>query len=216
MSFKNYDGLKEEIQSFLWDRSDVVAKIPSFIELAESEMRREITGRNSTFRRPFTAAGPNVSIPCDAGVVYGVTLSCGRELTYTAPENITRGMDDLRTGRPLFYTVDSGKIRLFPFDGSEGVSGEIVYRGPFCALSSQNKSNWILEQHPDIYLCGALKWAKRWLIDQDQDWDSPFYAAIKRANAALPRVQSNTKLRANDVTRMAGRRGFNIWTGGYN
>ena len=206
MSFKNYDGLKEEIQSFLWDRSDVVAKIPSFIELAESEMRREITGRNSTFRRPFSAAG----------TVYGVTLSCGRELTYTAPENITRGMDALRTGRPQFYTVDSGKLRLFPFDGSEGVSGEIVYRGPFCALSSQNKSNWILEQHPDIYLCGALKWAKRWLIDQDQDWDSPFYAAIKRANAALPRVQSNTKLRANDVTRMAGRRGFNIWTGGYN
>ena len=72
-------------------------------------------------------------------------------------------------------------------------------------MSDTCPCNWVLKHHPDIYLCGALKWAKAWLIDSDQDWQTPFLRGIEAANRDSPRVQMNSTLRADEATIMGAR-----------
>lgn len=217
MAFTNYAGLQDEIRSFLWDRTDVVAKVPSFITLAESEMRRELKTQQSVLSRPFSVAFGQAALPSDERQILSITLDYDggtHDLDYATPEQLAQ-WNETQPGRPRFYTIEGNRIRVLP-EPNDTYSGTIRYRAAFEALSDANTTNWILERHPDIYLCGALKWAKAWLIDSDQDWASPFYAAIDAANRDQPMRQGNSKLRADEATMMSHRRaGWDWRTGGY-
>jgi hypothetical protein len=210
MSFTDYNGLKAEIQSFLWDRTDVVAKIPSFITLAEAEMKRELRTQQVVQNEPFTVSSEVASIPCGSRQIMSIKLNFANtqgtfDLDYATPEQASQ-WNFVSPARPRFYTIEGGLIRLYPTPDYD-YTGTVVYRDTFCPLSNTNRTNWVLERHPDIYLCGALKWAKAWLIDSDQDWAGPFYSAIEAANRDQPMRQANTRLRADDATIMNGRGG---------
>jgi len=219
MAFETYADLKTQVQSFLWDRPDVVVQVPTFIQLAETEARRLLRTREVSDSVPFTLASNFKSIPCDMGQIKAVkvqdgSLSDGRDLDYVAPESWSGIANSEKTGTPRFYTVINDKIMLWPVP-TETLNGVIVYVGSFCPLSDTKTCNWLLKRHPDIYLAGALKWAKMWLIDDTQDWATPFYSAIQAANKDSPRVQMNTKLRADEASITMNRRGWNIRTGGF-
>lgn len=219
MSFENYGALKEEIRSFLWDRADIVERIPSFVKLAETEANRLLKTREMNATQRFTYSSDTTAIPCDGGNIYSVTLNGDdigpkRDLDYVSPEQFASIAPHGLDARPRFYTVQNGRIMFAP-QGSAGATGVILYDGAFCPLKHDKDCNWLLHEHPDIYLCGALKWGKAWLISDDQDWSTPFYGAIKAANLKTPRVQLNTTLRADEVTRLGRRHGFNIRTGAY-
>lgn len=213
MAFDTYQELQDEIKSFLWDRADVVARIPSFISLAEAEARRLLRTREMNDSRQFTVSAEIASIPCGAGQIKGVRVTDGagsRNIDYLSPEQFMALSPD-SVSDPRFYTVQNEKIYFHP---QGPFTGEILFVEAFEPLSNVCRSNWLLKRHPDIYLCGALKWGKAWLVDGDWDWASPFYAAIEAANADTPRVQTNTKVRADEVAILGGRRGFNVYTGG--
>lgn len=213
MPLNTYDELKAEVQSFLWDRADVVAKIPTFISLAESEVRRLIRTRNVNDSRQFSYAGDQAAIPCGAAAIKAIQIDEGgssRDLDYVSPEMFS-ALSDPKTGTPRFYTVQNERIYFYPQGATQG---RILFVDPFEPLSKACRCNWLLEEHPDIYLCGALKWGKMWLIDSDQDWASPFYSAIEAANASNPRVQTNTRLRADEASMVVGRSSFDMLTGG--
>lgn len=216
MSFESYDALKAEIQSFLWDRSDVVAKIPSFIALAESEMRRELRTQQAVLTRPYTVANGIGSLPSGNRQILSISLDNDGghiDLDYVTPEQAA-AWNFVSPGRPRFYTIEGERIRFSPEpDGT--YSGSIVYRGIFDPLDDTNTTNWLLERHPDIYLCGALKWAKAWLIDGDQDWATPFYSAIAAANRDQPMRQGNATLRSDEVSSLNRRGGYDIFTDSY-
>jgi len=213
MPFENYTQLQAEIKSFLWDRADVVERIPSFIALAESEARRLLRTRQTNATRPFTLANGQSSIPCGAGQVKAVRVMEGntRDLDYVSPEQFS-ALSSPNDGVARFYTIQNDSIYFYP---AGPTTGEMVFVDPFEPLSKTCACNWLLKNHPDIYLCGALKWGKAWLIDGDWDWATPFYSAIEAANAHTPRVQTNTHVRADEASLMASRRGFDIRTGGF-
>lgn len=219
MAFDTYAALQAEVRSFLWDRTDVVEKIPTFITLAESEARRLLRTREASDSIPFSVSGSTMSIPCEAGQITAVQIDesdigGSRDLDYVSPEALSAYQPFDKTGSPKFYSIVNDRLVFHPAPTGP-LSGTLTYVGKFCSLSSSTYSNWLLNKHPDIYLCGALKWAKAWLIDSDQDWGGQFYAAINAANRDNPRVQSNTKIRADEATMMGSRGGFDIRTGGF-
>lgn len=220
MSFENYGALKEEIKSFLWDRPDIADRIPSFVKLAEAEAARLLRTRESNATQQFSYSSGMASIPCGGGTIFAVRLGGDdvrpwRDLTYMSPEQFSTIHERDSWGFPRFYTIQDGRIMFAP-RGEEETTGVIVYDENFCPLKNDKDCNWLLKDHPDIYLCGALKWGKAWLISDDQDWSTPFYSAIRAANAKTPRVQLNTTLRADEATMMGRRsRSFNIYTGSY-
>lgn len=218
MAFSDYTGLKAEIQSFLWDRTDTVAKVPSFIALAEAEMKRLLRTTQGVSQQPYTVTGEIASIPCEARQILSVRLNVPEgqgvfDLDYVTPEQASQ-FNYMAPARPRFYAIEDGLVSLYPTP-DQTYSGDVVVRSAFDALSNSNRTNWVLEQHPDIYLCGALKWAKAWLIDGEQDWASPFYAAIEAANRDQPQRQANTRLRADGVSMLNRGGRWNVYTDSY-
>lgn len=219
MSFKDYAALQEEVKSFLWDRADVAAKIPTFITLAESEARRLLATRQMVTRQPFSISSENRNIPCGAETVKSVRLERDEwsyDLDYVTPEQMATYSQAMAPSRPRFYTIQNDRMTFYPAP-LESYDGHIIFRESVPSLSDTCKTNWLLENHPDIYLCGALKWGKAWLIDGDQDWATPFYSAIDEANRDQPMNQRNVRLRADDVVAMGNwrHRRYSIYTDGY-
>ena len=56
-----------------------------------------------------------------------------------------------------------------------------MYYYAFDALSESNTSNWLLEEHPDIYIYGALLEAESFLMNDPrlQVWKMGFEEALK-------------------------------------
>lgn len=219
MSFSNYTGLQEEIKSFLWDRTDVSARIPSFIQLAESEMRRLLRTQQTVKRQSYNLTSGTASVPCDEMQIMAVQLQLDSpnagtvDLDYATPEQMAQ-WNFVSQARPRFYTVENETLRFAPVP-DKAYAVTVIYTAYFTPLSATNRTNWVLEKHPDIYLSGALKWAKRWLIDQDMDWDTPFYAGIEATNRDQPTRQANSRLRTDDVAVMNRRGRYNVYTDSY-
>lgn len=218
MAFASYADLQEEIRSFLWDRTDVVSRIPSFIALAESEMRRLLRTQQVVITRPINISGSIMPLPSSERQILSLQINLPQDsgtldLTYATPEQVSQ-WSVVNPQRPRFYTIENNRVQFLPVPDQD-YTGSMTIRTAFDPLSASNTSNWILERHPDAYLAGSLKWAKMWLIDGGQDWDAPFYSAIEGANRDQPMRQSNSRLRSDDLAVMNRGGRYNIYTDGY-
>ena len=93
---------------------------------------------------------------------------------------------------PGFYTVDGQVLRLAP-------TGTVTIRltKSFCPLSASVPYNWLLREHPDVYLYGALLQAAPFLRDDERIpvWRSFFIDAINSINQREIRRQIGGVLR---------------------
>lgn len=218
MPFANYAELQAEVTSYLWDRPDIAVKIPTFITLAESEMRRLLRTRNTIQQQNFTVSAETRGVPCGTQEILSVRLDSpqgqffeAEALTYMTPEGIDE-YERIEPSRPRFYTILGDRMYFLPTP-DQTYTGHIRVRDAFCSLSATNRTNWVLEKHPDIYLWGALKQSAPWLHEDERigTWTSMFREAIEQANRDMPMRQRDTKLRADAVTALArSRNGYNV------
>ena len=92
-----------------------------------------------------------------------------------------------RTGKPRSYTIESdNETETFRFGPSPDTSytGYLSYYQAISPLSSSNTSNWMLANHPAVYLYGSLYHAANFLggIDQGQlsQWLQMYATALER------------------------------------
>ena len=69
-------------------------------------------------------------------------------------------MDTLKTqyaatGRPQYFSIVGGQIRVLPVPDTT-YTAELIYFAKLTKLSSTNATNWLLTSSPDVYLYGAL------------------------------------------------------------
>ena len=192
----DYASLQSELQSWLWNRSDVVARIPVFIQLCEAQMNRRLQTRLSIVRASITIAAEALAVPPDfAGpisiLVQGEPLS---ELDFLTPDGLNlrqNGAGASNAGNPDSYTVEGATFRFFPIPGA-AVAALLTYRQKIPALSNTNLSNWSLENHPDAYLYGALMQSAPWLRDDPRIamWQQAFGQILEDIQANSDTVES--------------------------
>ena len=154
-----YAGLQATITSWL-HRSDMASTVPDLVVLTEARiardlrLRRQITGANLS-----TAAGVQaVPLPTDFLEMENVAVTSSgvqRNLEYV---NIERMNVNYPTGGP------TGVPGVFTFEGSSilfGPTPDGVYVTPIYYYArysplSVTPTNWLLTNHPNIYLFGAL------------------------------------------------------------
>lgn len=206
-----YSGLQASIAAFL-NRADLTAVIPDFIILAEAEMNRRIVSRRNITRSTVTINSEFVTAPTDIYKIAWLNWTDypDLQLIYYTPDNFPLQSATL-TGRPRWYTLQgsTAQFRFGPVP-DQSYSASLTYWQRLAALSS---SNWLLTDHPDIYLYGACKHAAPYLIDDPRIaiWGGLFEAALSSINQTDPAGEEY--LRADDLARLQGRRAFNIVTG---
>jgi len=156
----NYSELKANVATYL-HRNDLTAVIPTFIQLAEGYLFREISPPETE----IVATGVTVSgyavLPSDFGTLQRLTVTSGgvtRALEYIALANVGA---DVET--PGYYSFEAGKLRIY--GTSNGQAYTLHYLPGMGALSDTNTSNWLLANAPDLYLYASCLEGAKYIRD---------------------------------------------------
>ena len=190
---ETYDELKAAVQSWL-KRTSLDTEIPNFIQLAEAHFNRTIRSTEMEARATVTVDGEFVGLPDDFISLREIHVegSTDRPLKYVTPQELSHIEYSGYTGNPFAYTIIDGQIKLFPAQSGENdLVIEVIYVQKIPALSMSNQTNWLLSNHPDIYLHGALHQAEGFFYNDRRMpiWERKCDIAIQAVNDAANRTR---------------------------
>lgn len=166
MALDTYENLKTEIAVWL-SRSDLTARIPVFITLAEAAMNRALRVKGSTGRATATVDTEYSDLPTNFAEAISITTVANGQIVNLDPVG-QENMDgfEAATGYPRLYAIVGDQLRLYPTpDAAYSLTMTFFQKLP--ALSASVASNWVLASHPDAYLYGALLHAGPFLRDDE-------------------------------------------------
>ena len=166
MALSTYTELKTAIANWL-NRSDLTDEISDdFIKLVESEYNAKLRVKamlNS--KTDYSITGETVAVPTGFLQVRDFYITSGAEkysLTYISPTQMDQVKGGSTSGRPTVYTILGDNFRFAPSPDAT-YTATINYYKAIDALSDSNTSNYILANHPGIYLYGSLYHAANFL-----------------------------------------------------
>jgi hypothetical protein len=163
-----YGTLKADIQSFV-QRDDVTGVIPTWIRYATAQFSRVLRVPQMETRDVRTLTTEYASLPTDFLEVIAITRDDGRELRYIArPQFEAYASQDYEPDLPL-YTVEDYQFRFLPAPSvASPLTVTILTYERVADFTTDASSNWLLDEHPDVYLWGTLLFARAWLHDDDR------------------------------------------------
>lgn len=191
MAITTYAELQTAMSNWL-NRSDLTARIPEFIALAEPRIRRLLRDHRGSQAITLTA-GVNAYTP---GTTFKEVVSLRHnsstrqwpldQMTWTGLGSVARS----GSGVPRAYTVVDGSI-FFDVTPDSAYPLLMTYIEAMVPLATSPNTNFTFQKSPDIYLFGALCEAEPYLEHDErvQLWESKFAAAIQDENTARERAE---------------------------
>lgn len=194
MAFTDYSGLKAEIADWL-DRDDLTSQIDSFIDLAELSLNRDLRARKMEKRATAdtTASDAEIGVPSDflqLRFMHYVTGGNRYNLEYVPPSYLNKAYQNNTTGQPRLVTIIGDEFRFAPIPDA-AYTIEVDYYAEIPALSDDNTSNWVLANHPDLYLFKTLLYAEPFLVNDKRIPTWQMYLAdaidsVKKSDTQTP------------------------------
>jgi hypothetical protein len=167
MTITNYGTLKTAIADTL-NRDDLTSVIPQFVTLAQAQFNRRIRSFRQITRGSLTIDAQFEALPADWLETIRITMDASpiRVLTQISMDDLTRYRTaiDNTTDAPVYFSHNGTDIELFPTP-STSYTAEITYFAKVTALSADGDTNWLLTNHPDVYLYGSLVHTAPYLKD---------------------------------------------------
>lgn len=201
MAITTYAELQAAAANWLV-RTDLTARIPEFIALAEIRLNRVMRARLAEAEAPLAASPGARSLPLPPGFIEPLRLWIQRgdartEIRFVPAELI--GASSLR-GEPEAWTVDGANISFDrPCDQAYGLTLRLLRK---FALSDAAPTNALLSESPDLYLFATLSEAAPFLRDPDlaAAYETRLDRALREANTKEARSRSARTL----TTELAG------------
>ena len=186
MALSSYSELKTAIANWL-NRSDLTSEISEdFVVLTEADFNSKLRIRKMVAQTTITIDSETESIPSDFLQVRDFYILNGGTkyaLEYITPAQMDQIKGGSSSGQPSTYTILGDTFRFAPTPSS-AYTGYLNYYQRFSALSDSNTSNFILTNHPAIYLYGSLYHAANFLGGVDpqrlQQWQRMYETAMER------------------------------------
>jgi hypothetical protein len=186
MPITTYDELKTSIADFL-NRDDLTSVIPTFIDLAEASLNRDLRHWRNENRAIAPVSSRYSALPSD--FVEPIRMELADDKTKVSlmshyEMQTQREATADKVGKPLNYNITQGEIELYPTPDVT-YNLEMYYYGKIPALSAANTSNDVLQYFPDAYLYGSLVHTAPYLGDDQrtQVWASLYQSTISAINA---------------------------------
>jgi hypothetical protein len=176
------------------DWSDV--QVTEFIAIAEARFNRVLRVPDMEEVSANTLVAGNNDLPLDFLSMRAIhTADCA--LSAMSPVQLVQEYG-AAVGAPAAYTLlDSGprKIRLAPAP-SVGIAVTMVYYKRIEGVNENNADNWLLNDHPDLYLWGCLLAAEAFLANDERLplWKAAYDEALSELDAAGQRDRYGSKL----------------------
>jgi hypothetical protein len=170
MTVATYSELVTEMGDWL-NRSDLAAKVPTFIRLFEARMNRLLrTPEMEQVATIATVAGTeSYTLPSgfrEARQVY-IAAVPRINLAPMSPQSLRTEFTGQESVNAQAYTILDEQILLAPTP-TETDTLTIVYYRALTGLDGSNATNWLLDNHPDAYLFGSLCMAEAYLRDDER------------------------------------------------
>lgn len=158
----DYSTLKQTVSDWL-DRDDLDAKIPQFVQLAESHFNRILRAGSMETSTVITATAEDVALPSDWLGMRAIYVEGSPDSPLSAiPPSALRQYSDGTPGTPTAYSLVAGILRLIP-PPDDTVYLKLDYFAKLVQLTDESPTNWLLQNHPDAYLYGTLWRAEAYL-----------------------------------------------------
>jgi len=186
MALNTYSALKTSIANWL-NRSDLTSEISGdFIVLTEKDFNSKLRIRKMITQTTITVDAETESLPTgflqvrDFYILNGGTKYA---LNYMTPAQMDQIKGGSMTGQPSSYTILGDTFRFAP-SPSGTFTAYLNYYKEFDPLSDSNTSNYILANHPAVYLYGSLYHAANFLggiePNQTAQWEKMYQTALER------------------------------------
>lgn len=149
------------------DRSDLDDHFPQFVQLTESFLSRRLRVMDGETLYTVTTSSETLTLPSDFLQMRSIHIEGS-----SSPDYPLRGMSPAAlvqqfsgdSDTPVAYAQIGTTLKLAPPPASE-ILLSMVYVARFTPLTETSVSNWILEQHPDLYFYGCLAQACDYIQD---------------------------------------------------
>jgi hypothetical protein len=185
-----FTELKTNIADWL-NRSDLTSVIPTFIQLAEARLNRQLRTTNQYTRATVSSSDQYLSMPDDFLEMRHIRITSPKErdLVEIAAHQINEYTDtdflaSLADSYPRYF-VYGQSLRIIPTP-AESITYEMLYYAKVPALSTSNTSNWVSTSHPDAYLYYSLLQAAPYLGEDEriQVWAQQAERAVAEIQAS--------------------------------
>ena len=165
-------------------RADLSSRIPEFVALAEAKFNRELrTPDMETKDAAFSITGEYVAVPTGFLEVRFWYHNTGDKETITQLDpNTQSGYLPEGVGKPVYYSVTGGNFRFAPVPDTTYSSTLVYYKALTTCSTGSTETNWLLTNHPDVYLYGSLLEGAGYLQDDArlQTWFNAYRAAVEQ------------------------------------
>jgi hypothetical protein len=191
MAISTYSELKTSLGNWL-HRSDLASIIPDFITLNEADFNRKLRIAQMEFRATATFDEGYEDLPSDYLELREIKVNSSTpvSLKYVTPEYMSEAYPTAVTGdQPTVYTLVDTQVRLNAIPSAEV---EIAYYVKLDALSEAAPTNWLLTNHPDVYLFGSLMFGAIYLRKPAAEiagWKSLYEEKLKEVEDADKRAR---------------------------
>lgn len=167
MTITTFATLKTAVADTL-NRDDLTTVVPHFVQYAHAQFNRKIRSHRQITRASLTINTQFEALPSDWLETIRITIDASpiRVLTQISMDDLTqyRTASDDATDAPIYYAHNGTDIELYPTP-STSYTGQITYYAKIPALSAAGDTNWLLDNHPDVYLYGSLVHSAPYLKD---------------------------------------------------
>lgn len=177
----NHLQLKTAIADWI-KHTGMAATIPTLIQLAEARLARDLRVRSMLQFGTLTASGSTVSLPADflefKSLVY---QDNAKPLSTGTVEQVLMERSRVAADRPVYAVVSGAELLLGPAPSEAFVINSAYYAKP-AALDGDADTNWLLTNHPGLYLWASLAEAEPFMMNDARVgiWEGK-YAAEKQA-----------------------------------
>jgi hypothetical protein len=184
-SSRDYDWLQSAVAGWL-HRTDLGNVIPDFVMLAEKRINGMLEARAQDLVATLTttADDPTVDLPNDLNRIHSLSLPTYGDIDHMDAQAFARVYASQTSGAPRNYTIIGGALKLGPVP-DDTYSIECVYRAGVPALADSGGTNWLIEQHAEIYLAATMCEALIWVGNAEKlaIWEQKYAAAVQALNA---------------------------------
>jgi hypothetical protein len=194
VSLANYSDLQASVLSWL-NRDSAGIPVTDFISIAEAELNSKVRVRQNTTTTTLTLAqgGYTVSLPSD--FLEDVELNyedLTEPLNRASFNDVDYLLGNAQTGRPELYAF-AGSVITFEKLADQAYDYTLRYYRKWDIAVED--TNWLLSNHPDAYLFGALLEANAWLGDMNQ----ANYCRERRDAAVLRALTADSRTRGGTL-----------------
>ena len=168
-------------------RSDVGTgtEVTDITLAAEAMIARTVRTRDQETTSTLTVNAQTVALPTDFLQLRSLTsqTGSGEVLERRTPETLREGPSFKAGGSLVAFAIEGNSVTFNTFDATNPFTVDIIYFARYAAFSADSDTNWLIQNHYDVYLYAGLVQAAR--LAQDWDAEAQFRGFFQEAVATL-------------------------------